>query len=117
GHLVVSDPLAHRILLFRKPPGGDFQSGASAANVFGQPNFSSSLSSVFSGPRLISLDSDDQLYVADTGNNRVAILPNVPTAGDNPPVLFSIPQLSAPYGVFVNPATYEIWVANTNGNN
>lgn len=116
GHLVVSDPLANRILFFRKPTGGDFQSGQSAANVFGQPDFSSTQTTVFSGPHLISLDPGDQLYVADTGNNRVAILPNVPTAGDNPPVLFSIIGFSNPYGVFLNQSTYEIWVTDTNGN-
>ena len=116
GHLVVSDPLANRILFFHKPAGGDFQSGEAAANVFGQPNFSSSQAVVFSGPHLISLDPDDQLYVADTGNNRIAILPNVPTAGDNPPVLFAITGVSNPYGVFLNQNTYEIWVTDTNGN-
>jgi uncharacterized protein (TIGR03437 family) len=116
GHLLVSDPLAHRVLFFHKAAGGDFQNGASASNVFGQPDFSASLATVFSGPHLIALDSQDQLYVADTGNNRVAILPNVPTAGDNPPVLFSIAPLSSPYGVFLNQQSGEIWVANTNGN-
>jgi uncharacterized protein (TIGR03437 family) len=116
GHLVVSDPIANRILFFRKPKGEDFQSGQPAANVFGQPDFSSSQASVFSGPHLISLDPDDQLYVADTGNNRIAILPNVPTAGDNPPVLFAITGVSNPYGVFLNQSTYEIWVTDTNGN-
>jgi uncharacterized protein (TIGR03437 family) len=116
GHLVVSDPLANRILFFRIPPGGDFQSGQPASNVFGQRDFSSSLATVFSGPRLISLDADDQLYVADTGNNRIAILPNVPTAGDNPPVLFAIAPLSNPAGVFLNQTTGEIWVTNTGAN-
>jgi len=71
---------------------------------------------VFSGPHLISLDSEDQLYVADTGNNRIAVLPAVTTAGDNPPVLLAIPGLNSPYGVSVNPQTSEIWVANTNAN-
>jgi len=116
GHLVVSDPLANRILFFAKPAAGDFQSGAPATSIFGQPDSSSSLATVFSGPRLLAIDPDDQLYVADTGNNRVAILPNVPTAGDNPPVLFSITNLSSPFGIAINPVTNEIWVANTNGN-
>jgi len=53
--------------------------------------------------------------VADTGNGRIAILPNVPTSGDNPPVLFSIPLLSNPFGVSVNQMTDEIWVTNTGG--
>jgi uncharacterized protein (TIGR03437 family) len=116
GHLVVSDPLANRILFFRKPAGGNFQSSAAATNVFGQPDFNSSLAQVLAGPRLISLDRDDQLYVADTANNRVAILPNAPTAGDNPPVLFSLTGVTNPYAVFINPSTDEIWVTDTGGN-
>ncbi len=116
GHLVVSDALANRVLFFRKPSGGDFQSGQAATNVFGQADFVSSTAGVFGGPRLIALDPDDQLYIADAGKNRIAVLPNVPTAGDNPPVLFAITQLNAPSGVAINPATYEIWVANSGAN-
>ncbi len=115
GDLVASDPLANRVLYFKKT-GGDFQSGEAASNVFGQPDFNSSLPSVLAGPHLISLDSSDELYVADTGNNRIAVLPSVPTAGDNAPVLFSIASLNNPYGVFVDPASGAIWVTNTNGN-
>jgi uncharacterized protein (TIGR03437 family) len=116
GDLVVSDPLANRVLFFRKPAGGDFEAGSSASNVFGQADFSSSLPVVFSGPRQISLDSGDQLYVADAGNNRIAVLPNVTIAGDNPPVLFSLTPLSSPFGVAVDPNSGEIWVSNTAAN-
>ena len=116
GSLVVSDPLANRVLFFQKPSGGDFQSGQPASNVFGQADFVSSSSGVFNGPRLIALDPDGQLYVADAGNNRIAVLPSVPTAGDNPPVLFAITQLSNPSAVAIDPATYEIWVANSGAN-
>jgi len=114
GNLVVSDPVANRILHFKKPSGGDFKSGDPAANVFGQKDFNSTGTSVFNNPRGLAIDPDDQLYVADTFNNRVAILPNVTIAGDNPPVLFSIPQLSSPVSVAVNQATREVWVTNTN---
>jgi uncharacterized protein (TIGR03437 family) len=116
GDLVVSDTLANRILYFQRTAGGDFQTGESATSVFGQPDFGSSLPTVLASPHLIATDASDQLYVADTGNNRIAALPSVPTAGDNPPVPFSIPQLSSPYGVLVNQATGEIWVSNTGGN-
>jgi uncharacterized protein (TIGR03437 family) len=116
GSLVTSDPAANRVLYFKKPKGGDFLSGSAAANVFGQADFSSSLTVTFSSPHQIAIDPDDQLYVADTINNRIAILPNVPSAGDNPPVLFSIPGLSSPYGVAVNQITDEIWVTNTGSN-
>ncbi len=116
GDLVVSDPLANRVLYFRKAAGGDFRSGESASNVFGQPDFNSSLAGVLAGPHQISLDFNDQLYVADTGNNRIAVLPSVPAAGNNPAVLFSIAGLSNPYGVFVDPSSGAIWVSNTGGN-
>ena len=116
GSLMVSDPLANRILYFRKPAGADFQSGSAAANVFGQADFNSAISNLLSGPHQIALDSDDQLYVADTGNNRIAVLPNVHDAGDNPPVTFSITNVSNPFAVTVNQSTGEIWVANTSGN-
>jgi len=121
GSLVISDPAANRILYFKKPKGGDFQNGAAATNVFGQPDFVSSLPHTpqqngFNSPLQISIDPDDQLYVADTGNNRIAILPTVPFAGDNPPVLFSITSLGSPFGVSVNQITDEIWVTNTTGN-
>ena len=115
GDLVVSDPLANRVLYFKKT-GGDFQSGESASNVFGQPDFSTTIAGVMSGPHSITLDSSDQLYVADTGNNRIAVLPSVPTAGNNPAVLFSITSLSNPYGVFVDPLSGTLWVTNTGGN-
>jgi uncharacterized protein (TIGR03437 family) len=116
GELVVSDPLANRVLYFKRTGSGDFQSGEAASNVFGQPDFSSSTAGVLAGPHQIAVDSSDQLYVADTGNNRIAVLPSVPSAGNNPAVLFSIAGLNNPYGVFVDPSSGGIWVANTSGN-
>jgi uncharacterized protein (TIGR03437 family) len=115
GDLLVSDVVANRVLFFRKPA-GDFQSFVAANNVIGQRDFSSGGATTFSKPRGISIDADDQLYVADSGNNRIAILPNVRISGDNPPVLSSITGLSGPIGVFIDLNTDEIWVTNTNGN-
>jgi len=114
GDLLVSDVVANRVLFFRKPA-GDFQSGMPASNVIGQRDFSSAGATTFNKPRGISIDADDQLYVADTGNNRVAIFPNVRVSGDNPPVLTSLTGVSAPIGVFIDLNTDEIWVTNTNG--
>ena len=116
GDLVVSDIAANRVLFFRKPVGGDFQSGVPASNVIGQADYVSNTATTFNRPRGISIDADDQLYVADTGNNRVAILPNVPVSGDNPPVSFSITGLNSPVDVFVDLNTDEIWVTDTNNN-
>jgi uncharacterized protein (TIGR03437 family) len=116
GHLVVSDALANRVLFFEKPAGGDFQSGQPAANIIGQADFVSSSTAVFSFPLLIALDPSDQLYVADAAHNRIAVLPSVTTAGDDPPILFAITGLTSPAGVAINSATSEIWVANTGAN-
>jgi uncharacterized protein (TIGR03437 family) len=116
GSLLVSDPLANRILYFRKPVGADFISGSAAASVFGQADFISTTLNVLSGPHHISLDSGDQLYVADTGNNRIAVFPNVAIAGNNPPVTFSLTGVNAPFAVTIEKASGEIWATNTNGN-
>ncbi len=100
---MVSDPLANRVLYFQKTAAVIFNP-ANPRAMFSASRISIRRSRACSpGPHLISLDSSDQLYVADTGNNRIAVLPSVPTAGDNPAVLFSIASLSNPYGVFVDP--------------
>ncbi|HTA72085.1 MAG TPA: hypothetical protein VK776_27570 [Bryobacteraceae bacterium] len=116
GGLLVSDVGSNRVLFFKKPAGGDFQSGVPANNVIGQTDFNSGLKTTLNGPRGITIDADDQLYVADTGNNRIAIFPNVPVSGNNPPLLFSITGLSTPYDVFVDLNTDGIWVTDTNNN-
>lgn len=116
GGLVVSDPLANRILYFSKPTGADFISGSSATSVFGQIDFNSSTSTLLSGPHLMAIDNSDQLYVADTGNNRIAIFPDVPLAGNNPPVTLSIAGLNSPFGVAIDKNSGEIWATDTNGN-
>ncbi|HYL78313.1 MAG TPA: hypothetical protein VEU96_29250 [Bryobacteraceae bacterium] len=113
--LVVSDPIANRVLYFKRPAGGDFKSGDPAVNVFGQKDFTSTTTTVFSSPRGIAVDPDDQLYVADFLNGRMAILPNIPTAGDNPPVLLSVPGFTNPFSVAVNQITDEVWVTNSAG--
>ena len=116
GGLLVSDTLANRILYFSKPDGMDFVSGSPAANVFGQADFNSTAATTLSGPHHIALDSSDQLYVADTGNNRIAIFPSVPLAGANPPVTFAIPNIGSPFAAVIDKSTGEIWVTNTGGN-
>ncbi len=113
--LVVSDPIANRVLYFKRPAGGDLKSGDPAANVFGQKDFTSTTTTVFSSPRGIAVDPDDQLYVADFLNGRLAILPSIPSAGDNPPVLLSVPGFSNPFSVAVNQITDEVWVTNSAG--
>jgi uncharacterized protein (TIGR03437 family) len=123
--LLVSDALHSRVLFFQGNP-GEFTSGQAAAKVFGQPNFTSSaagsLDNRMNGPRHIATDTDDRLYVADTGNDRVLIFNRVTVAGSDPraAVILTLTNnntpLRAPRGIFVSRTTGEIWVADTSGN-
>jgi uncharacterized protein (TIGR03437 family) len=120
--LLVSDQVLNRVLYFAGTS-DTFTSGMAATKVFGQADFTSTVASSatnrFNSPHGIATDSDDQLYVADTGNNRVAIFGRVYSAGVDPipgnflVTVFSNVPITNPEGVFVNPNTYEIWVADT----
>jgi uncharacterized protein (TIGR03437 family) len=118
GALLASDQAHNRILVFQ-PVNGAFQSGQAAAKVIGQPDFHSSVAGSdlmsFSSPHHIAVDTSSLVYVADTANNRVLIFDSVDRLpAEHPTAVWSIPGLSAPEGVYVNPNTGEIWVANTN---
>lgn len=120
--ILVSDLIHNRVLYF---PGSSatFTNGMAATKVFGQPTFTGTAASGtadnrFNGPRGIATDVDDRLYVADTGNNRIAIFDRAPAAGSDPhpaQVLGSVSNvtITTPAAVYVNPVTGEIWVANT----
>ena len=116
GSVLVSDNSFNRILFFAKPQGGDFSTGQAASSVIGQPDFGPPSEMTLNAPRLISVDSDDRLYVADSGNNRIAIYRNVPTAGNDPTATFSLAGLNSPFGVAVNQYTGEIWVSDFGSN-
>jgi uncharacterized protein (TIGR03437 family) len=118
--LLVSD-VAHSRVLFFPGTSKTFTSGQSATVVFGQTNFTSagagSGDSQLSAPHHIATDSDDRLYVADSGNGRVAIFDHAPTAtnGAHAAILLST-GLSSPRGMHVNQLTGDIWVADANAN-
>ncbi len=119
GDLVVSDQALNRVLFFGKPANGDFTLGQVATSVIGQPDFNSSTpnnsqsgTGGLNGPHFIALDHGDQLYVADTGNNRIAIYRNVRTTGNNPTISLPI-FINQPNGVAVNQTTGEIWALGT----
>ncbi len=118
GALLVSDVSHNRILHFDPP----FTNAKPASKVFGQPDFTSTgagpEANRTNGPRHIAIDSDDRLYVADTGNNRVVIFPRVPAADTtNSTAVFVLSVgLNNPRSVAVSRQTGEIWVAST-GNN
>lgn len=118
--LLVSDVALNRVLYFAGRP-NDLTSSQPAATVFGQSDMTSSGSGAglnrMSGPRHISTDTDDRLYVADAGNNRILIFNRAPTAGNGPFAAITLTSgLHAPRGVDVNKATGDIWVANSSGN-
>jgi uncharacterized protein (TIGR03437 family) len=122
--LLVSDLVHNRVLYFPFPANGTFAAGTNnglaATKVFGQPDFKTvtagDTDATFNSPHHIACDSSGQLYVADSGNNRILIFgdPNSSqTAAAAQPSILSINSLASPEGIYVNPTTGEIWVANT----
>ncbi|HUQ94486.1 MAG TPA: hypothetical protein VM120_22580 [Bryobacteraceae bacterium] len=119
GHLLVSDIFHNRVLLFRKPDGGDFSNGQSADKVFGQPDFVTANTFLNSPNRMvaphgIATDTDDRLYVADTGNNRLLIYDSVTVGDFDPFPANQLQGISSPHGVAVSARTGEIWVTSVN---
>jgi uncharacterized protein (TIGR03437 family) len=118
GSVAVSDLVLHRVLIFKKPSGGDFQSGAKADVVLGQINFSNSLpgntSAALNSPRHVSVDSSDRLYVADTGNSRLSIFNNPTLALSGAAASLVLNLGTQPLGVAVT-STGESWVTQSNG--
>jgi uncharacterized protein (TIGR03437 family) len=122
--LLVSDEEYNRVLYIPFSANATFAAGTdngkAATKVFGEPSFQTvaagSSDANLSSPHHISCDTDGQLYVADSGNNRIIIFgdPNSPqTAAAAQPSVLSINNLSSPEGIYVNPLTGEIWVTNT----
>ncbi|TGL75055.1 putative Ig domain-containing protein [Leptospira jelokensis] len=73
GGLYVADSPNHRVLYF--PVGS-----TTATRVYGQSNFTNNTLSIASAtalnnPTWIALDQSENLYVSDTGNNRVVVFP------------------------------------------
>lgn len=117
--LLVSDVNLNRVLFFTGTS-ATFTSGMAASKVFGQANFTSTAAGSdlnrFNNPHHIATDTDDRLYVADTGNNRVLIFDRAPTAGADPRAGLQISGLAGPRGIYVSASTGAILVANAGGN-
>ena len=114
--LLVSDIGNNRVLLFAGPL-QNLTSRQAASIVFGQSTMTSGsagtgLNSMYL-PHHIAVDSDDRLYVADTGNGRVLIFNRAPAADNGPYAALTLTSgLSSPRGVNVNLVTGDIWVAD-----
>jgi sugar lactone lactonase YvrE len=116
GGLLVSDAALNRVLYFQGQS-ADLRSGMSASLVFGQPDFNSKVAgsalNQMNGPLHISTDTDDRLYVADSGNSRVEIFDHAPTATPGQPAAQILTAgLSSPRAVYVSAVTGDIWVGD-----
>ncbi len=121
--LLVSDTGLNRVLYFAGTS-STFTNGQAATTVFGQPDFNSSSATGgsaadnrFSQPRGIATDGDDRLYVADTGNSRVVIFERAPSQTNDPRPSRILTGINGARGVYVNPATLEVWVAAAGSTN
>lgn len=82
GNLFVADLGNNRVLEFAS----GVSTHSSAIRVYGQPNFNTSLAAsqvsaqTLTGPQGVFVDGAFNLYVADTGANRVLIFPNTQNA-------------------------------------
>lgn len=119
--LLVSD-LVHNRVLFFAGSAANLVSSQAAAKVFGQPDFVStsggSTDNRMSGPHHIAIDDSGRLYVTDSDNQRVLIFSGVAAAASSDARAAAVltaslrgAPLRGPHGVFVSPATGEIWVA------
>lgn len=116
GGLLVSDASLNRVLYFGVQP-QNLTSGMAATGVLGQPDFNSSGSgsgpAQLTFPHHISIDTDDRLYVADTGNGRVSIYNHAPTSPPGTPAAYFLTQnLKSPRGVYISPVSLQIWVSD-----
>ncbi len=114
--LAVSDAGLNRVLYF-KGASSTFTSGMPATTVFGQPNFTTgtagSSASQLNSPHHISVDLEDRLYVADSGNARISIWATAPSDASGEPAAQTLRAgLTSPIGMYVSPATNDIWVAD-----
>jgi uncharacterized protein (TIGR03437 family) len=120
GALAVSDQVQHRVLVFQ-PVGGVFTNSQAAVKVVGQLDFQSTVSGAgltsLSAPHHIAADISGRLYVADSGNNRVLIFDSLDDSlfpAADATAAFSLTGFNFPEGIYVNPVTGELWVAEAN---
>ncbi len=114
--LLVSD-VAHSRVLFFPGTSKTFTNGEPATVVFGQPDFTSagggSGQNQMTQPRHIATDSDDRLYVADSGNGRILIFDHAPNSVNGRSAAQQLTNgLSRPWGMYVSPVNGDIWVAD-----
>jgi uncharacterized protein (TIGR03437 family) len=125
--LLVSDPALNRVLYFPFSSNGTFtaftDNGKAATKVFGQSNFVSKASGTglanLNSPLHVASDGEGRVYVADAGNSRILIFPdpNSPYTTLGQQASLPITGTGAARGVWIDPSTDAIWIANTNSSN
>ncbi len=101
-NLYVVDSGANRVLAFSNTQTAP-ASGASATYVIGQGNFNGATGgTAFKGPVGIGLDSRGQIYISDSGNNRVLIFPSLILLPSSGAVASSVVGQSSLTGVSAN---------------
>jgi len=133
GKVFVADTGNNRVL--RYPKSSSLTNGAAPDLVFGQLNFSSSAANQggatsqtsLSGPVGVFVDAGGNLWIADTGNNRVLMFANAANISSMPSFADRVlgqptftantaaptqSTLAAPTGLCVDPAGV-LWVADT----
>ncbi len=120
GHLFVADTGNNRVLEFPNGAG----TGSAAIRVYGQPNMNSGarptqvLQQQLLAPQGVYVDSASNLYVADSGDNRVAVFAyteNAPPAGAAAAYTFGGGVLKSPVDVSLD-SLGDIYVSDL-GNN
>ena len=114
--VLVSDLGHNRVLYFPGTP-QTLTSSEAATIVFGQADMNSASSGTglnqLASPHHIALDTDERLYVADSGNGRILIFNRVSLATNGAYGALALTAgLKTPRGVDVNQATGDIWVAD-----
>jgi uncharacterized protein (TIGR03437 family) len=118
GNLFVADCGNNRLLEFASGMG----THASAIRVYGQPNFSSSAASsqvsaqTLTAPQGVFVDSAFNLYTADTGANRVLIVPNTqnaPFAGAAASFVLGATRFDSTSSAFTSPVDVAVDSAGT----
>jgi hypothetical protein len=102
GNLWVADSQNHRVVMYAQASLGT--NGASASVVLGQPSFGASMNTANNGglsatsldlPTALAFDSAGNLWVADTGNNRVLMYPKASLATNGAAATLELGQPAA----------------------
>ena len=113
-HAYVADTANHRILGWRDLR--SLREGARADLVLGQPNLFTGAAGYLSRPSGLALDSFGNLYVADTGHNRILRFPrpfDTPTSTAD--LILAYP-FNQPTGIAIHAERGDLLVADTANN-